>query len=203
MDKIMMIRTLAALVAVSALAAPPAHAAKKADYGVNLGFSPFGGSLGLAYHHTKRTTLQVTVGGAPAMDAPFGLELDGDEYTQNGGSAWMGFFVNHRPFAEAKWLRVNTGIGIGNIEGTVTNDDNGDEYAVEFSENPVGYIGLGVGAGTGKGMVYGFDIGGLFTGGPSITPAADNEKNVLEDLEDSAFFGSVLPNVQVTVGYNF
>jgi len=203
MDTIMMIRILTALVALSALAAPPAHAAKKADYGVNVGFSPFGGSIGLGYHHTKRTTLQVVVGGAPAMDAPFGLELDGDEYTQNGGSAWMGFFLNHRPFTEAKWLRVNTGVGFGNIEGTVTNDDNGDEYDVEFSENPVGYLGLGVGAGTAKGMFYGFDIGGLFTGGPVITPAADNEKDVLEDLEDSPFFGSVLPNAQITVGYNF
>ena len=52
-------------------------------------------------------------------------------------------------------------------------------------------------------MFYGFDIGGLFTGGPVITPAADNEKDVLEDLEDSPFFGSVLPNAQITVGYNF
>ena len=199
----MTIRSLTVAIAAAALAASPAHAGEKADYAVNVGFSPFGGSIGLGYHHTKKTTLLVAFGGAPAFDAPFKLELDGDEYTQNGGAAWMGFFFNHRPFDEAQWLRVNTGIGIGNIEGTVTNDKNGDEYAVEFSENPVGYLGLGFGAGTDKGVFYGFDIGALFTGGPQIVPAADNKKDVLEDLEDSIFFGSVLPNLQFTVGYNF
>ena len=198
----MTIRTLTVAAAVLALAGSPAHA-EKADYGVNIGFSPFGGSIGLGYHHTKKTTLQVAFGGAPAFDAPFKLELDGDKYTQNGGAAWMGFFVNHRPLEDAQWLRVNTGIGIGNIEGTVTNDTNGDEYAVEFSENPVGYLGLGFGAGTDKGVFYGFDIGALFTGGPEIVHAADHKKDVLEDLEDSVFFGSVLPNLQLTVGYNF
>jgi len=199
----MTIRTLTVAAAAAALAASPAYAGEKADYGVNLGFSPFGGSVGLGYHHTDKTTVQVVFGGAPAMEAPLKLTLDGDEYTPNIGSAWMGFFVNHRPLDNAQWLRVNTGIGMGNIKGTVSSDKNDDEYAVEYSENPVGYLGLGVGAGTSKGIFYGFDMGALFTGGPDIVPDANNKKDVSEDLGDTLGFGSVQPNIQLTVGYNF
>ena len=32
---------------------------QKADYGVNIGISPFGGSISLGYHHTKKTTFKL------------------------------------------------------------------------------------------------------------------------------------------------
>ena len=136
-----MLRILTTLAAIGAVSTP-ALADDHADYGVNFGFSPFGGSVGLIYNHTASTSFNVAFGGAPASDAPFKLDIDGTEYTQNGGSSWMGFFLNHRPFEDSQWFRINTGIGIGGIEGTLTNDA-GDEYAVEYNENPVGYIGVG------------------------------------------------------------
>ena len=199
----MTIRSLTVAVAAAALAASPAHAGKKADYGVNIGISPFGGSIGLGYHHTKKTTFQVAFGGSPAFDAPFKLKRGEEEYTQNAGSSWMGFFVNHRPFADAEWLRVNTGLAVGHIEGTVTGDDNGEEYKVEYKENPVGYLGIGFGAGTDKGIFYGFDIGALFSSGPEITAGENGTAQGVEDFKDSAALGSVLPNFQLTLGYNF
>ena len=128
-------------------------------------------------------------------------DIDGTEYTQNGGSSWMGFFLNHRPFEDSQWFRINTGIGIGGIEGTLTNDA-GDEYAVEYNENPVGYIGVGFGNGTAEGFTFGFDIGGLFGSGPEIT-VVEGDGADLEDIQDNAFFGNILPNLQLTVGYNF
>ena len=195
-----MLRILTTLAAIGAVSTP-ALADDHADYGVNVGFSPFGGSVGLSYNHTASTSINVAFGGSPAIDAPFKLDIDGTEYTQNGGSSWMGFFVNHRPFAESQWFRVQTGIGIGGIEGTLTNDA-GDEYDVEYNENPVGYVGVGFGNGTAEGFTFGFDIGGLFGSGPVIT-VVEGDGADLEDIQDNAFFGNILPNAQLTVGYNF
>lgn len=195
-----MLRILTTLAAIGAVSTP-ALADDHADYGINVGFSPFGGSVGLIYNPSASTSFNVAFGGAPASDAPFKLDIDGTEYTQNGGSSWMGFFVNHRPFEDSQWFRINTGIGIGGIEGTLTNDA-GDEYAVEYNENPVGYIGVGFGNGTAEGLTFGFDIGGLFGSGPEIT-VVEGDGADLEDIQDNAFFGNVLPNLQLTVGYNF
>ena len=195
-----MLRILTTLAAIGAVSTP-ALADDHAEYGINIGFSPFGGSLALIHNPTASTSFNVVVGGAPASDAPFKLDIDGTEYTQNGGSSWMGLFLSHRPFEESQWFRVQTGIGIGGIEGTLTNDA-GDEYDVEYNENPVGYVGVGFGNGTAEGLTYGFDIGGLFGSGPEITPAKGDDSD-LEAIQDNAFFGNILPNAQITVGYNF
>ena len=195
-----MFRILTCALALTAVS-QPAFADDHADYGINLGFSPFGGSVGLIYNPSASTSVNVAFGGSPAVDAPFKLDIDGTEYTQNGGSSWMGFFLNHRPFEDSQWFRINTGIGIGGIQGTLTNDA-GDEYKVEYNENPVGYIGVGFGSGTAEGFTFGFDIGGLYGSGPEIESVKGSDSD-LEAIQDNAFFGNVLPNLQLSVGYNF
>ena len=113
----------------------------------------------------------------------------------------MGIFMNHRPFDDSQWFRFSTGIGIGGIYGELS-DGNGNKYDVEYKENPVGYMGVGFGNGTSEGITFGFDLGALYGSGPEITVAEGNG-NDLEGIEDSSWFGNVLPNLQFSVGYNF
>ena len=197
-----MLRILTALAAIGAVSTP-ALADDHADYGINVGYSPFGYSGALIYNHTASTSINVAFGGLPAAESFIKVSVDGDDYTNDGGASWMGVFVNHRPFEESQWFRVSTGIGIGGIQGELENDSNGDKYDYEFNENPVGYIGIGFGNGTAEGFTFGFDMGALFGSGPEVTPVGDADAEAVDDIKGSLGFGNILPNAQVTVGYNF
>ena len=195
-----MFRMLTTVFALGALS-QPALADDHADYSVGVGFSPFGGSVYAGHNTNAKTSILVNFGGSPEIQAPFKLDIDGTEYTQTGGSSWVGFFLNHRPFPGSEWFRINTGIAIGGIQGEL-DDGNGNTYHAEYNENPAGYFGLGVGNGVQEGVTVGFDIGGLFTSGAEVV-VGDGNGNDLEAIKDSAWFGNVLPNVQLSVGYNF
>ena len=61
-------------------------------------------------------------------------------------------------------------------------------------------MGVGFGQRAVKGFTLGFDIGFLFGAGPEIS-GPDAAK--IEAIGGSTFFGSVLPNLQINVGYGF
>ena len=197
-----MFRILTTLAAIGAVSTP-ALADDHADYGVNVGFSPFGGSVGLIYNHTASTSINVAFGGLPAGESFIKASIDGDDYINKGSASWMGFFVNHRPFEESQWFRVNTGIGIGGIQGELENESTGEKYDYEFNENPVGYLGVGFGNGTAEGLTFGFDIGALFGSGPEVTPVGNADDHAVVHIKETVGFGNILPNLQLTVGYNF
>ena len=178
------------------------NAKEAADYGISGGFSPFGLSLSMSYNKSAKTTFNVTLGGFPTSSAPFSPDIDGlGEYDLESGSSWMGIFMNHRPFEDSDWFRINTGIGIGNIENTITEtEDGGGVYTANYKENPVGYVGVGFGQRPVKGFIVGFDVGFLFGAGPVIS-GPDAAKAAA--IGESPFFGNVLPNLQLNLGYGF
>jgi|GEM_PF-596268 len=190
----------------------PAPTENGADYGVLLGVSPFGGSFTLSYHASEATTWQCSLGGNP--EGTFDVQVDSQSYVLRSSSAWLGWFVNHRPFETARWFRIATGFAIGNISHRVE-DSEGNIFAIDYQESPVGYLGVGAGVGTTRGFTFGFDIGWLQSAGPRITfdrgpadgePGAlseDARHNRLDALSDSYFFGSVMLNIQLGLGYNF
>ena len=55
-------------------------------------------------------------------------------------SSWMGVFVNHRPFKEMEWIRVNFGIAIGAIENTLVESTGGGEYIVLYDNLFIKYL---------------------------------------------------------------
>jgi len=172
-----------------------------AQYSISLGASPFGGALSFAYNASAKTSYFVTMGGMP--EASMDLKVGDVEYEVESSSAWVGGFVNHRPFDSASWFRLVAGVGIGNIENKLTDGD-GNSYRADYRENPVGYVGIGFGARAVKGLVIGFDIGLLHTAGPDISadggaPTAE----AMQDIKDDLFFGPVLPNAQLTLGWGF
>lgn len=170
-----------------------------AEYGVGLGISPFGPSLNLTHNLSEKTSLFVGIG-AFSGDNPVSPEISGVTFDATGETNWVGFFINHRPFDDADWFRINTGIGIGGIEGTLTDQaDANHTYNVRYQNNPVGYLGVGFGAKPVKGIQVGFDIGLLHTGGPNITGTGD----LAGDIGDTFGFGRVLPNFQLSVSYGF
>lgn len=174
--------------------------ATTADYGVSVGFSPFGLSVSLAHNISAQTSVYVTAGGFPTADAPFSPTIDGfGDYDLVSGSSWMGFFLNHRPFEDSDWFRINTGIGIGNIENTLT-DASGAEYTANYKENPVAYLGVGFGQRPVEGFTFGLDVGLLFGAGPVI---AGPDPAKVDAIGESPFFGNILPNFQLSVGYGF
>ena len=128
-----------------------------AQYGINVGVSPFGGSLNFGYNSSEKNTINIAIGGLPGMEMD--LEIDGKDYTVEGSSAWVGAFVNHRP-CDNDWFRFVFGLGIGSISNELT-DKSGNVYEANYTENPVGYLGLGFGQRPVKGFVYGLDVGWL------------------------------------------
>ena len=128
------------------------------------------------------------------------MEIEDETYKVKGKSAWTGFFINHRPL-KAEWFRLVAGIGFGHIENNLK-DDKGNHYRVNYTENPVGYVGIGFGNDTKKGFKVGFDFGLLYTGGATVTNVTDNDA-ATEDIRDFWLFGTVLPNAQLTLGYNY
>ena len=95
------------------------------------------------------------------------------------------------------------GIGLSNkIKAYKLQDDGMDtvEITANYSENPVAYMGIGFGADTSKGFQWAIDLGLLQTAGPVVEGGSDARR---KDVEDHWMFGSVLPNLQVNLGYGF
>lgn len=199
MKKLILLTTSLCLITVLSFAQEDAKA--PADYGISAGFSPFGFSVSFARNISAKTSIYVTAGGFPTSEAPFSPSIDGlGDYTLESGSSWMGFFLNHRPFEDSDWFRINTGLGIGNIENTITDDASGEVYTANYTENPVAYLGVGFGQRAVEGLTFGVDVGMLFGAGPVIT-GPDAAK--VAAIGDSPFFGNILPNFQLTLGYGF
>tara|TARA_Y100001934_G_scaffold182768_1_gene216091 strand:+ start:61 stop:663 length:603 start_codon:yes stop_codon:yes gene_type:complete len=178
-------------------------AQNQANYTVSLGYSPFGGSLNYTYHKSEKTSINVALGGLPETDlSSFASDLDiDDDFILKSRSGWMGIFLQHRPFNNAKWIGFVTGFGVGYIENIidVTHGDHVDIYTAHYKENPVGYVGWTFGSGPVKGFNYSLDLGILYTSGPNITgPGEYNDA-----IADSFYFSNGLPNIQVTLGYGF
>jgi hypothetical protein len=198
-------RLVMALVSVSFFVGQTAVAKEKKDsnfseYGVNVAFSPFGGAINFNYNSSTKTSWQFGFGGAPEL---FEMEADIEDvtYKLKGSSAWTGMFLNHRPIEKAQWFRLVAGLGFGKIENNIK-DDKGNHYRVSYTENPVAYCGIGFGVDTTKGFKVGFDLGMLYTGGASVD-VVKGDGAAAEDIRDYWMFGSVLPNAQITLGYNF
>ena len=175
-----------------------------ASYGVSVGISPFGPSVGFSHNLSEKTTIQVGVG-AFSGDNPVDQEIGSATFAGTAETNWMGIFVNHRPFEDYDWIRFNVGIGIGGIEGTLTDVNNANHaYAIRYDNNPVGYVGIGFGSRPVKGVTVGFDIGGLHTSGADITPTGtETDAAVMDEIPNTLGYGRVLPNLQLSVGYGF
>ena len=175
-----------------------------ASYGVSVGISPFGPSLGFSHNLSEKTTVQVGIG-AFSGDNPVDQEIGGATFSGTGETSWMGIFVNHRPFEDYDWIRFNVGIGIGGIESTLTDVNNANHsYAIRYDDNPVGYVGIGFGSRPVKGVTVGFDIGGLHTSGADITSTGtETDAAVMDEIPNTVGSGRVLPNLQLSVGYGF
>ena len=202
-----MLRFLTSLVAVSFFMIQPAFAddhgkTEYAEYGVQAGVSPFGGSYGFAYSPSAQTTWIVQAGGLPGTDV-IEQEIAGITHQVKSSSSWMGFFLNHRPFADSDWFRLVGGIAFGQIDHELT-DDSGNRYLAAYSENPVGYWGVGFFGQPEPGFYFGIDVGVLYSGGPTVTQL-DGTPNqaVVEGISDSFLFGSVIGNTQFTFGYGW
>ena len=200
MRSLVLLLTLLSFLVIQPAMADDHPESHHADYAVLLGGSPFGGSISFASHQSKKTSFLFSLGGAPegifSMDDS---DIGGNKYDIESHSSWVGAFVNHRPIESAEWFRLVAGLGIGNIENKITAED-GAVYHANYTENPVGYLGIGFGVDTSAGFQWGVDLGWLQTAGPQVTgPNAE----VIEDIKDNWMFGKVLPNFQVSLGYGF
>ena len=191
------------VLALTPLFMSTASANERADYGLSIGVSPFGASLSGSLHTEGKTSYQATIGGLPSSSAPIAPTVEGTEYEVTSGLAWVGGFLIHRPFDDAEWFHVTTGVGFGKISNELE-DDKGNTYSANYTENPVGYVGIGFGNAPKKGFVYGFDLGWLQTGGPDIFKTAGPSADDMSDaIGDTFFFGSALPNAQLSLGWGF
>ena len=175
-------------------------------HSVYLGISPFGGGINIGHNLNEKTSINVGFGGAPEGDIPDAIkpEIDGfsDNYTHTAKSAWMGMFVSHQPLDRFNWFRVNAGFAVGSIENTIK--DGEELYYADYNENPVSYFGLTFGKPPYKGLVYGLDIGALFSSGADFSRNANGDPDKLNALQDGVpGLTNVLPNIQITVGYCF
>ena len=179
-------------------------AKETATYGVSVGFSPFGPSIGFSHNLSEKTTIQVGLG-AFSGDNPVEQTIAGSTFSGTGATNWMGIFLNHRPFEDFDWIRFNVGIGIGGIESTLTDvNDANHTYDIRYGDNPVGYVGIGFGSRPVEGVTVGFDIGGLHTSGAVISSTGTTvNTNVLDEIPNTPGYGRVLPNIQLSVGYGF
>ena len=79
-----------------------------AEYGVSGALSPFGISLSMSYNKTNKTSFIVSIGGLPESNSLITPKINNiNEYEMSSESSWMGVFVNHRPFKEMEWIRIN------------------------------------------------------------------------------------------------
>ncbi|MEC7946217.1 MAG: hypothetical protein VX265_01540 [Myxococcota bacterium] len=195
---------LSSLCVAAAVTVPNTALANKGDharYSAQLGVSPFGGAVNLGYNKNKRNTIVVAFGGAPMGSVSMEMEFNNKDFTVEGGTSWMGAFWNHRPIKDADWFRANVGFATGQITNELTEKGNKNNvYSAEWRNNPVGYVGVGFGNRVKEGFMIGFDVGALFTPGPQIRGP---DSATVEAIEESIFFGPVLPNGQLTVGWGF
>ena len=182
-------------------------AQSQANYTLSLGLSPFGGSLNYTYHKSQKTSINVAVGGLLETDLTnFATDLDiNEDFTLKSSSGWMGIFLQHRPFNNAKWVGFVTGFGVGYIENTIeVLNDGSDIYTAHYKENPVGYVGWTFGSGPVTGFNYSFDLGMLYTSGPTIIgPGSHPDGEYNDAIKNSFYFSNALPNIQLTIGYGF
>jgi hypothetical protein len=175
-----------------------------ARYGVSVAGSLFGPSASFNYNKSRKTTFVFGMG-AFSGDAPMDPKIGDNTYTMSGSASWMGFFVNHRPFDNARWFRLAAGFAVGNIDNELKDStDANNSYQVLYSENPVGYFGIGFGLEAKKGFLWGVDIGLLQTGGSTVTPTGSaSTPNTVTEIKDNWMFGSILPNFQLSLGWGF
>ena len=183
-----------------------AYSQEIGKHSVYLGISPFGGGINIGHNLNEKTSINVGFGGAPEGDIPDGIkpEIEGfsEDYTHTAKSAWMGMFVSHQPIDKFNWFRVNAGFAVGSIENTIK--DGEELYYADYNENPVSYFGLTFGKPPYKGLVYGLDIGALFSSGADFSHNADGDPDKFNALQDGVpGLTNVLPNIQITVGYCF
>ena len=101
----------------------------KADYGVLLGASPFGGSVNFSYTPKKKTSWNVGIGRGPDW-INASATIDDVDYDLSAKSAWGAVLWNHRPAKDADWFRVVAGLAIGRIDGTAEESDGDNKYDV-------------------------------------------------------------------------
>lgn len=172
-----------------------------AENSINVGVSPFGGSISYGYALNERTTIQATIGGLPSSEL-LDLDIEGTTYTVTSGSSWAGGFINHRPVATADWFRLSFGLGFGVIRNNLVDGD-GNTYDVHYREAPVAYTGVGFGFKPKKGLQYGLDIGGLFGSGADIIADPANTSDASDDIAASPMAADILPNFQLGIGWGF
>ncbi len=112
-------------------------------------------------------------------------------------------FINHRPFADADWFRLGTGIGVGTIKNTLTVGGGTDQYQADYEGNIVGYVGVGFGGRPKKGLIYSLDMGLLSTSGAKVTPLNVSGTDESTNIESNSFFGALLPNIQLGIAWGF
>ena len=147
-----------------------------ADYSAGLAISPFGPSINLTYNVDDKNSISAGFGFSPEVSAPDALLPDFETtggFSATGTSSWMGVFWRHRPL-ENQNFGVNLGMAAGQIENTLTAGlpfhagDDPHTFSVNYTENPVMYMGLSYGLKPVKGLQVGVDIGMLSTGGASV-----------------------------------
>jgi hypothetical protein len=173
----------------------------KADYGFLLGISPFGGTVNFAYNQNKKNSWNFTVGSS--LPITMTADIEDTEYDVTGSTKWAGVFWNHRPIKKADWFRFVSGIGVGRINIDIEDTATDAKYSADYTENPVMYTGVGFGNKAVKGFLYGFDLGVLATGGTYIVADEGGTQDQIDDLTDNWRFGSILPNMQFTIGYGW
>jgi len=173
-----------------------------ADYAAGISLSPFGGSVGFTHNWNPKTSFQAALGGFSGT-APISPEINGISYDIDNSTSWIGMFINHRPFADADWFRLGTGIGVGTIKNTLTVGGGTDQYQADYEGNIVGYVGVGFGGRPKKGLIYSLDMGLLSTSGAKVTPLNVSGTDESTNIESNSFFGALLPNIQLGIAWGF
>ena len=173
-----------------------------ADYAAGISLSPFGGSVGFTHNWNPKTSFQAALGGFSGT-APISPEINGTSYDIDNSTSWIGMFINHRPFADADWFRLGTGIGVGTIKNTLTVGGGTDQYQADYEGNIVGYVGVGFGGRPKKGLIYSLDMGLLSTSGAKVTPLNVSGTDESTNIESNSFFGALLPNIQLGIAWGF
>ena len=100
--------------------------------------------MGLLIIGTQKHLFKQALGGFSGS-APISPEINGTSYDIDNSTSWIGMFINHRPFADADWFRLGTGIGVGTIKNTLSSEGSDDLYQADYEGNIVGYVGVGFG----------------------------------------------------------
>ena len=170
-----------------------------ADYAAGISLSPFGGSVGFIHNWNSKTSFQAALGGFSGT-APVKPEINGTTYDIDNSTSWIGMFINHRPFEEADWFRLGTGIGVGTIKNTLSSEGSTDIYQANYEGNIVGYVGFGFGGRPKKGLVFSLDLGLLSTSGAKVY---GHDASTATGISNDNTFGSLLPNIQLGISWGF